>query len=97
MNNPDAWPLAPSVNGAPRVQQNIDGTNAYFVPGTNPAVANLLNDLRNPDGSTAFTPAQIAAITSPANPGRVGLQNSCGSRSATAARRAATSIARKDI
>ena len=75
VNNPDAWPLAPSVNGAPRVQQNINGTNAYFVPGTNPAVANLLNDLRNPDGSTAFTAAQIAAITSPTNPGRVGLQN----------------------
>ena len=75
VNNPDAWPLAPSVNGAPRVQQNINGTNAYFVPGTNPAVANLLNDLRNPDGSTAFTAAQIAAITNPANPGRVGLQN----------------------
>ena len=75
VNNPDAWPLAPSVNGAPRVQQNINGTNAYFVPGTNPAVANLLSDLRNPDGSTAFTAAQIAAITNPANPGRVGLQN----------------------
>ena len=75
VNNPDAWPLAPSVNGAPRVQQNILGTNAYFVPGTNPAVANLLNDLRNPDGTTAFTAAQIAAITNPANPGRVGLQN----------------------
>ncbi len=75
MNNPDAWPLAPSVNGAPRVQQNINGTNAYFVPGTNPAVANLLSDLRNPDGTTAFTAAQIAAITSPTNPGRVGLQN----------------------
>jgi iron complex outermembrane recepter protein len=75
VNNPDAWPLAPSVNGAPRVQQNINGTNAYFVPGTNPAVANLLGDLRNPDGSTAFTAAQIAAITNPANPGRVGLQN----------------------
>lgn len=75
VNNPDAWPLAPSVNGAPRVQQNINGTNAYFVPGTNPAVANLLSDLRNPDGSTAFTAAQIAAITSPTNPGRVGLQN----------------------
>jgi iron complex outermembrane recepter protein len=75
VNNPDAWPLAPSVNGAPRVQQNINGTNAYFVPGTNPAVANLLSDLRNPDGSTAFTAAQIAAITNPAAPGRVGLQN----------------------
>ena len=69
VNNPDAWPLAPSVNGAPRVQQNINGTNAYFVPGTNPAVANLLNDLRNPDGSTAFTAAQIAAITSATGPG----------------------------
>ena len=75
VNNPDAWPLAPSVNGAPRVQQNINGTNAYFVPGTNPAVANLLSDLRNPNGTTAFTAAQIAAITNPASPGRVGLQN----------------------
>jgi len=75
VNNPDAWPLAARVNGAPQVQQNINGTNAYFVPGTNPAVANLLGDLRNPDGSTAFTAAQIAAITNPASPGRVGLQN----------------------
>ena len=76
-NNPQAWPLvaappsATNPNGLP-VMQNINGTNAYFVPGTHPAVANLLGDLRNPDGSTAFTAAQQAAII---NTGRVGLQN----------------------
>jgi iron complex outermembrane receptor protein len=70
VSNPAAWPLATQGPGA--VQQNISGTNAYFVPGRNPAVRNLLNDLRNPDGSTAFTQAQIDSIVAG---GRVGLQN----------------------
>jgi iron complex outermembrane recepter protein len=72
VNNPAAWPLAGTPGTPGRVQQNINGTNAYFVPGTHPGVANLLNDLRNPDGSLAFTDAQRAAII---NTGRVGLQN----------------------
>lgn len=76
-NNPMAWPLVPGAVtptnplGLP-VQQNINGTSAYFVPGSHPAVANLLGDLTNPDGSLAFTDAQRAAII---NTGRVGLQN----------------------
>lgn len=77
VNNPAAFPLQHNANGstAGASQQNVSGTSAFFVPGTNPAVANLLNDLRNPDGSTAFTTAQIQAITSPTAPGRVGLLN----------------------
>jgi iron complex outermembrane receptor protein len=74
VNNPAAWPLVSNAPGA--VQQNVSLTNAYFVPGTHPAVDNLLrNDLLNSNGTRAFTDAQIAAITNPANPGRVGLLN----------------------
>jgi len=47
------------------------GTAMYSVAGTNPAVRHFLeNMLLNADGSRAFTPAQIAQITST---GRVGL------------------------
>ena len=95
VNNPDAWPLAPSLNGAPRVQQNVNGTNAYFVPGTNPAVANLLTDLRNPDARPRSP--RRRSLRSPTRWPRdaSACRISCGSRSATAAHRAATSIARK--
>ncbi len=72
VNNPAAWPLAGTPGTPGRVQQNINGTNAFFVPGSHPGVANVLNDLRNPDGSLAFTDAQRAAII---GTGRVGLQN----------------------
>jgi len=47
------------------------GQTAYFVSGVNPAVGNFLNTMfLNPNNTTAFTAAQIAAITNPANPGR---------------------------
>jgi iron complex outermembrane receptor protein len=80
VNNPASWPLEPIAGQADpyagsRTQQ-ITGTSAFYVPGDHPAVVNLLmNDLLNADGSRAFTDAQIAAITNPANPGRVGLLN----------------------
>ncbi len=74
VNNPSAWPL--DGTGPNARQQVVGVTNAYYVPGTHPAVANLLNnDLRNSDGSLAFSAAQIAAITNPDAPGRVGLLN----------------------
>lgn len=55
--------------------QNILLTPAYFVPGTNPAVADMLARLTNSDGTTAFTAQQIANITNATTPGRVGLLN----------------------
>ena len=50
--------------------------NAYQTPGTNPAVAQFLTLIKNSDGTPAFTAAQIAAITNPAAPGRIGLLSS---------------------
>jgi iron complex outermembrane recepter protein len=80
---PLAFPLSGIVNttvGSPdfgRIgRQEIAATQTPFftTPGTNPAVLQFLNTFRNIDGVTsAFTPAQIAAITNPANPGRANL------------------------
>ena len=73
-SNPQAWPLV-SPGTAGSGQQTVSAgnpTNAFYVPGRNPAVAALLGNLRNPDGSSAFTTAQQAAILST---GRIALQN----------------------
>jgi iron complex outermembrane receptor protein len=57
---PLSWPLASGSTG-----RQLAGTSpTYFTAGSNPAVAHLLGTLTNLDGTTAFTPAQIAAITS---------------------------------
>jgi iron complex outermembrane receptor protein len=61
-DSPGAFPLiAGSATGA---TQLVGASSAYFVSGHNPAVAQFLNSFYNADGvTTAFTPAQIAAIT----------------------------------
>jgi iron complex outermembrane receptor protein len=76
VSNPASWPLLASVGGAPQALQNVGGTSAYFVAGANPAVGYLLGQLKNSDGSTAFTGGvggQIDQITT--GGGRVGLLN----------------------
>lgn len=81
VSNPAAWPLAPSVGGAPRQQQAVGTSTAYFVDGHNPAVGVLLNGvpgnpsfgrLNNSNGTPVFDPTQINDITTV---GRVGLLN----------------------
>jgi iron complex outermembrane recepter protein len=59
---PGVWPL---LEGSPTGARQVVGASpAYFVDGNNPGLINLLNNIRNADGSLAFTPAQIAEITS---------------------------------
>ncbi|HET9161353.1 MAG TPA: TonB-dependent receptor [Caulobacteraceae bacterium] len=86
-NTVSAWPFARNAAGqfidnatgavlgasATPQFQNVPGSTlrAYYVPGTNPAVGNMLANLRNADGSPALTPTQIAAITT--GGGRVAL------------------------
>lgn len=58
------------------------GAETFTTLGTNPAVLQFLNDYNNvlPGNAalraTAFTAEQIAAVTNPAAPGRIGLPNS---------------------
>jgi len=76
VSNPAAWPLLPSVGGAPERLQTVGTTNAYFVAGTNPGVINFLNNLRNSNGTRAFTDTaggQIEQVTT--GGGRVALLN----------------------
>ncbi|HET9160545.1 MAG TPA: TonB-dependent receptor, partial [Caulobacteraceae bacterium] len=40
----------------------VASQGSYFVSGFNPAVANIMGDLKNSDGTNAFTAGQIAAI-----------------------------------
>jgi iron complex outermembrane recepter protein len=61
-SNPAAWPLTGTGTNGLQTISNANTTPAFYVPGSNPAVANLLNDLRNSDGSLAFTQAQRDAI-----------------------------------
>jgi iron complex outermembrane recepter protein len=60
-DTPANWPLlGPNYTSATR--QNVANTPAYFVDGHNPGVAHFLNNLRDSDGSLAFTPAQIQEV-----------------------------------
>jgi iron complex outermembrane receptor protein len=43
--------------------QNVNQSNVYYVAGTNPGVAHFLNNFLSSNGSTAYTTAQINAIT----------------------------------
>jgi iron complex outermembrane receptor protein len=43
----------------------VGGTPAYFVPGTNPYVAEFLTAFKNQDGTSAFTPTQVTSLTGP--------------------------------
>lgn len=60
---PLAYPLT-STGGS----QQVNNSSVYYVSGANPAVAGFLAGFTNPNGSTAFSPGQINAIT---NGGRV--------------------------
>jgi iron complex outermembrane receptor protein len=56
------FPLLPgSLTGA--TQTTPTGTPAFYVPGTNPAVADFLAAFKNQSGGSAFTPAQLTALT----------------------------------
>jgi iron complex outermembrane recepter protein len=70
-DSPAGFGGVPNVQGGTGPQQ-VSGFDVYYVSGLNPAVPGLLAALVNSDGTTMFTPAQIAAINS-AN-GRVVLQ-----------------------
>jgi iron complex outermembrane receptor protein len=78
-NTVSAWPLNRDASGnliltnGNATTQTVPGSTfrAYYVPGTNPAVTALVNNLKNADGTPAFSVAQIAALES-AN-GRISL------------------------
>lgn len=59
--HPSDAPLAVPMTALGTPQTGAS-TLAYYVPGQNPGVANFLNNFLNPDGTTAFTQAQINAI-----------------------------------
>ncbi len=60
-DSPGSFPLVTGTG----TTQTAGTSSAYFVSGRNPAVAQFLNNFYNSNGTTtAYTPAQIAAITS---------------------------------
>ncbi|MDB5452834.1 MAG: TonB-dependent receptor [Caulobacteraceae bacterium] len=72
-NTVSAWPILrdaaglPILNSLGQVQtQTAPGSTlrAYYVPGTNPAVGALVDNLKNADGTPAFTSTQITALKS---------------------------------
>ncbi|MEO6379432.1 MAG: TonB-dependent receptor plug domain-containing protein, partial [Caulobacteraceae bacterium] len=66
----DGCSIAPTGVGT---AQNCGGTAGYSVPGSNPAVADFLSKYNNINAAgTAYTPAQIAAITTGSGPGGAG-------------------------
>jgi iron complex outermembrane receptor protein len=72
-NTVSAWPILRDASGTPILASNgnvqtqtVPGSTlrAYYVPGTNPAVAALVGNLKNADGSPAFNQTQRNLLTS---------------------------------
>lgn len=76
-NNPGSWPLLGAPGTPNRGMQVVGGTasNAYFVPGHNPAAQLLISQMRNSDGTSVFTPTQLTELGRASNTQAIALQN----------------------